>query len=637
MAIQIITTSLPSGTVGVAYSQTIQVFGADGTVTYAVASGTLPAGTTLNTGTGVISGTPTTAATYTFSISADDAGSPDTQAYTVRIYAPLNTTPDPVDPATRVIIESGQQQDFGATGGSGDLLWHVDGGNLINPQTGLLTAVNGGNWTVTVTDQQSDQVATIPITVTSQSQFCVTGTSVESDIEIAGDACCEFNVECGDSLQLRIPSFHLVVDGKKQPIVYGNLVQAITGEAARLKTTSGIAGATGNEVSFNRDAYFEIVTTADMADDTAGEFGIGFSSADTDATVSSIEHGVVWFTDGSDRKIEVRHSGSAEASSQFDIAEGDAVTFGVVDSELQLYINSVKQFTSAETFASCGNVMLDIAIEQSGAVIGGFVQGLDWDILTEGTAGEVGAIDADGVYASPINPLSGVIRVIGTVGAANFYVNVRNIQPTPRYTNPNAFLAGRQADVWVTNKRATDNEVIRLASDGSPDALQNPGMINLGTLQGSATFTEAVEYQDFDNDAGTYFTAIASEKATLTGTFLEVRDLDKLALLMQHATLHKTAKGVKELSVGGKRCGACDLRVVLVVSSGTCGSGWDVIYLPRAQNTANLNLDIGRKTDARYDLSFRVLPDTTRAEGKQLYSIYQIEDCSSVDGADSCE
>lgn len=637
MAIQIITSSLPSGVIGTAYSQTVQTFGNDGSITFAVASGSLPAGLSLNTSTGVISGTPTTANTYTFSISAEDDSDTATQAYSVRIYAALNTSPDPVSPATSVIVEAGQQVDFGSTGGSGDYLWSVNGGNRINPLTGLFTAVNGGNWTVTLTDQQSGQVATIAVTVTSQSQFCVTGEAVVDEIDSGGDACCEFNVECGTSLNLKIPSFHIVADGRKEAVLYGNLVQAVTGEAGRLRTTAGIAGATGNEVSFNRDAYFEIITTEDMADAANGEFGIGFSTVDADATITSIEHAVVWFTDGSDRKVELRHSGGVEASSQFDIAEGDAVTFGVIGGELKLLINSIEQFTSAETFAACGNVMLDIGIEESGKVIGGYVDNLTWEIVTDGTAAEVGAIDADGVYSSPSSPISGVIQVMGTVGTANFYVNIRNIQPTPRYTSPNAFLAGRPAEVWVTNKKATDNEIIRLASDGSPDALQNPGMINLGTLEGSATFAEAIEYQDFDNDEGTYFQSVASEKASLTGTYLEVRDLDKLALLMQHATLHPTVKGVKEISVGGKQCGSCDLRVVLVVASGACGSGWDVIYLPRVQNAANLNLEIGRKTNAKYELSFKVLPDPTRPRGKQLYSIYQMESCSSAEGATTCE
>lgn len=61
----------PAGTVGTAYSYT---FAALNTTLFAVASGTLPAGLTLNTSTGALTGTPTTAATSAFVISATGAG-----------------------------------------------------------------------------------------------------------------------------------------------------------------------------------------------------------------------------------------------------------------------------------------------------------------------------------------------------------------------------------------------------------------------------------------------------------------------------------------------------------------------------------------------------------------------------------
>lgn len=637
MAISIITTSLPNGVVGTAYSQTVQSIGGQAPLVWTIDSGTLPTGLSINSSSGVISGTPTTAASYTFVVKVVDNNSlTDSQSFSVRIYDPLNTSPDPIGPATTVVVEAGQQVDFNATGGSGNYQWSVDGGNLINPSSGLLTAINGGNYTVTLTDLTSGQVATVLITVTSQSQFCVSGSAIDSTVAVAGNACCEFNVECGDSLQLQIPSFHLVENGTKKAVVFGNLVQAVTGLASRLRATAAVAGATGNSVSFSRDAYFEIVTSADMANTASGEFGIGFSATEIDETVDTIEHAVVWFTNVT-RFVEIRHSGAVEASSQFAIAEGDSVSFGVINGEGELWINSVKVFTSVADFSACGDVSLDIGMNGVGTVLGGYVDNIAWSILTTGTAAEVGTIDADGVYISPTAPLSGLIEVVGTVGAANFYVNIRNIQPTPKFIKPQAFMAGRRAHVWVTNKKATDAEVIRIASDGSPDALQNPGMIYMGVLEASAKFAEEITYQNFDNDEGTYQTSISSEKAALTGTFLEVRDLDKLAVMMQHATLHATQKGVREISVGGKTCGACDLRAVLVVESGSCGSGWDVVYMPRVQNNANLSLEVGKKANAKYELNFMVLPDVTRPAGKQLYSIYQMENCTDTDSALSCD
>lgn len=52
-----------------------------GAATWAVSAGTLPAGLTLSA-TGLLSGTPTTAGAYSFTVSATNLGGTDTQAYT---------------------------------------------------------------------------------------------------------------------------------------------------------------------------------------------------------------------------------------------------------------------------------------------------------------------------------------------------------------------------------------------------------------------------------------------------------------------------------------------------------------------------------------------------------------------------
>ena len=69
------TTSLPGGTVGVAYSQALAATGGSTPYAWSLAAGTLPAGLTLNTTTGVIAGTPTTAGTSSFTARVADSGS----------------------------------------------------------------------------------------------------------------------------------------------------------------------------------------------------------------------------------------------------------------------------------------------------------------------------------------------------------------------------------------------------------------------------------------------------------------------------------------------------------------------------------------------------------------------------------
>jgi Putative Ig domain len=71
--VSILTTSLPDGSVGIPYSALLLGIGGFMPYTWAVISGSLPPGLTLNSSTGNISGIPTTPGTFTFTIQLTDA------------------------------------------------------------------------------------------------------------------------------------------------------------------------------------------------------------------------------------------------------------------------------------------------------------------------------------------------------------------------------------------------------------------------------------------------------------------------------------------------------------------------------------------------------------------------------------
>lgn len=95
------TTSLPDGAVGTSYSQTLSASGGTPAYAWDLSTGSLPPGLTLNSSTGAITGTPTTAGTYNFTARVTDADTnTDTQALSI-------TIPTPSGPGYRLVLRGG--------------------------------------------------------------------------------------------------------------------------------------------------------------------------------------------------------------------------------------------------------------------------------------------------------------------------------------------------------------------------------------------------------------------------------------------------------------------------------------------------------------------------------------------------
>lgn len=155
--------TLPNGSVGTAYSQTVSGSGGTSPYTFTISSGALPTGLVLNGVTGAITGTPTTAGTFTFTITATDAtGCAGSRLYTVTIASAgcpaITLSPTTLPPARAQTLYS---QSVTASGGTAPYAYTVSAGALpngltLNPATGLIsgTPLQGGifNFTIQATD-----------------------------------------------------------------------------------------------------------------------------------------------------------------------------------------------------------------------------------------------------------------------------------------------------------------------------------------------------------------------------------------------------------------------------------------------------------------------------------------------------
>jgi hypothetical protein len=147
--------SLPGGTVGSSYNQSLSATGGSGPYTYAVTGGALPGGLTLNAA-GSLSGMPTQSGTYSFTATVTGAGGcMGSRSYTLTIACPaLNWTPASLPQAQAGVAYT---QTVTATGAAS---YSVQTGNLpsglaLNAATGVLsgmaTAAGTYNFTVQAT------------------------------------------------------------------------------------------------------------------------------------------------------------------------------------------------------------------------------------------------------------------------------------------------------------------------------------------------------------------------------------------------------------------------------------------------------------------------------------------------------
>jgi type VI secretion system secreted protein VgrG len=123
--------TLPAGTVGAAYSQTLTGSGGTAPYTFTVRSGTLPAGLTL-TAAGLLSGTPTTAGSSTVVIRGTDANGCFAERTYVIAIAPASCPVITISPAT---LPSGTvgvpySQTLSGSGGTAPYIFAVSSGTL---------------------------------------------------------------------------------------------------------------------------------------------------------------------------------------------------------------------------------------------------------------------------------------------------------------------------------------------------------------------------------------------------------------------------------------------------------------------------------------------------------------------------
>ena len=152
--------TVPGATVGAGYSQTLSGSGGTAPYSFAITAGALPAGLSLNTGTGALTGTPTAAGTFNFTVTATDANSfTGSRAYTLAVAPPvILIAPSALTGGT---VGAAYSESIIASGGIATYSYAITAGalpaGLTLSSTGSLsgTPTAGGTFNFTVTATSS--------------------------------------------------------------------------------------------------------------------------------------------------------------------------------------------------------------------------------------------------------------------------------------------------------------------------------------------------------------------------------------------------------------------------------------------------------------------------------------------------
>ncbi len=196
--LRITITSLPSGQVGVAYSQFVSATNGQPPFFWSISAPALPAGLTIDSNTGEIGGLPTTAGTFPFTVRvADDLNDTATAALSIVIDPPpplaITTTALPggaVGVPYNVTLQ--------ATGGAPPLMWSITAGSfpsglLLDSATGNINGTPAAavteSFTVQVTDSTSPtmQTASQPLVLTINSALVGRNDDIGSATALPGN------------------------------------------------------------------------------------------------------------------------------------------------------------------------------------------------------------------------------------------------------------------------------------------------------------------------------------------------------------------------------------------------------------------------------------------------------------------
>ena len=329
------TTSLPDGTVGQAYNQTLTAAG-DTPITWSIDTGSLPGGLNLSTA-GVISGTPTTANTFNFTVKAANAAGNDTKQFSITI------APAPVAPAITTTslpegtVGTAYNQTLTAAGDT-PITWSIDTGTLpggLNLSTagvisGTPTTANTFNFTVRATNNAGSVTKTLSIFINNIYNDSGTWTAV-TDSTFGSDRI--EAIAYGNNRWVAVGQYGKMAYSDDNGVTWAAVADSTFGmshiESIAYGNNRFVAGGDGGKIAYSTDG---IAWTA-VADSTIWDYTyeIEGMTYPTKATIYGIAYGNNRFVaGGSNCKMAYSIDGVSWTAVSYSIYYANGIILGIV-------------------------------------------------------------------------------------------------------------------------------------------------------------------------------------------------------------------------------------------------------------------------------------------------------------------
>lgn len=484
----VVTASTFDGTVGTAFSQSISA--TQSPTSFAVTSGTLPAGLSLNPSTGAITGTPTTAATETtIQVTATNAAGTSSAA-TITFNITAASLPTVIFTAPASLVYSGVAKTYTASA-SGVTLTLTYTGRNSTTYNSTTAPTNVGDYTVTAstsnTNYTGSQAQNFSITAKG-----LTGSFVAASKEYDGNTTAIVTkrsltgVETGDTVTLEggTATFDDANAGTGKTVT---LIDAsLTGAAASNYSLTSVATTTANITKAT-----PTITTAPTA--TAISVGQALSASTLSGGVAtgvggSVLGGAFAFTSPETTP------GVGTANQSVTFTPTDTTNYNTATTSASVTVNSSIPVVTASTFSGTVGVAFNQSISATGSPTSYAVSSgtLPAGLSLNATNGAITGTPTAAVSGATVQVTA--TNSNGTSEAATITFNIAKGSSTVAVTGSTIFTYNGSAQGPATVSSSGSTGAVTFSYSGSGFGPSATPPTNVGSYSVTATLAEDANY-----------------------------------------------------------------------------------------------------------------------------------------------